>query len=44
MYAYEIRGRRLDLGSPASWLTANIDIGLRDPEISSELKRYLKTI
>lgn len=44
MYAHKIAGRRLDLGSPASWLIANMDVGLRDEKIGPELRRYIKNL
>lgn len=42
LYACKIEGKYHDIGSKTGWLKANIDFGLKDPEIKSELKNYLK--
>lgn len=36
-------GSYYDTGNPFAYLKANIDIGLKDPELGAELKAYLKT-
>ncbi len=41
MYAYEFKGHRYDVGTKIGFLQANIEFGLRNPELSSELKDYL---
>jgi UTP--glucose-1-phosphate uridylyltransferase len=42
MYAYRFEGVRYDTGRPLSLLRANIEIGLRRPDIGPELRRYLR--
>lgn len=37
-------GKRYDMGSRLGYLKANIEFGLRDEELSAELKAYLKTL
>ena len=44
MYAYDFKGHRYDVGSKTGFLQANIEFGLRNPEISEELKAYLKLL
>ncbi len=41
MYAYVFKGHRYDGGSKLGFLQANIEFGLRNPEISDDLKDYL---
>jgi UTP--glucose-1-phosphate uridylyltransferase len=43
VYAKIIDGTYHDTGSKLSWLKANIDFGLNDPETKTELKKFLKT-
>jgi len=40
--AYDFEARRYDLGSKIGYMEANIEFGLRDPEIGGMLKKYLK--
>ena len=40
--AYRFSGRRLDLGQPYSWLTANIDMALADPEMGPKIAEFMK--
>lgn len=42
MYAYRFEGLRYDAGRPLSFLRANIEIGLRRPDVGPELRRYLR--
>jgi UTP--glucose-1-phosphate uridylyltransferase len=42
MYAYRFDGVRYDTGRPLALLRANVEIGLRRPDIGPELKRYLR--
>lgn len=42
--AVDFVGTRYDMGSRLGYLKANIEYGLRDEEISNELKNYLKTL
>lgn len=37
-------GKRYDMGNRLGYLKANIEFGLRDEELSTELKAYLKTL
>lgn len=43
-YAYEFEGTRYDMGDRLGFLKANIEYGLRDGKIGSELREYLKTL
>jgi UTP--glucose-1-phosphate uridylyltransferase len=40
--AYEFKGRRYDCGSKLGYLTANVEYGLRHPELGDEFREYLK--
>lgn len=42
--AVDFVGTRYDMGSRLGYLKANIEYGLRDEELSNELKNYLKTL
>jgi UTP--glucose-1-phosphate uridylyltransferase len=42
IYAYEFEGERFDVGEKFGFLQANIVYGLRDPQLSSRLKEYIK--
>lgn len=42
--AVDFVGTRYDMGSRLGYLKANIEFGLRDEELSEELKNYLKTL
>ncbi len=44
MYAYIFKGHRYDVGSKTGFLQANIEFGLRNPEIAEELKAYLSEL
>lgn len=44
IYACLIKGKYHDVGSKIGWLKANIEYGLKNPEVSLELRRYLKEI
>ena len=39
--AYEFEGRRYDCGSKLGYLEANVELGMRHPEIGAAFKRYL---
>lgn len=41
MYAYDFKGHRYDIGSKAGFLQANIEFGLRRPELHDEMKEYI---
>ena len=40
--AYDFEGKRYDIGNKFGLLKANIEFGLRHPEIKEELEKYLK--
>lgn len=44
VYAYEFEGIRYDIGDKLGYVKANIEYGMRNDEISSGLKSYLKGI
>lgn len=44
VYGYEFSGDRYDIGNKLGFVHANIELGLRDPEIKNELKAYLKEL
>ncbi len=44
MYAYIFKGHRYDVGSKTGFLQANIEFGLRNPEIAEEFKAYLSEL
>jgi UTP--glucose-1-phosphate uridylyltransferase len=44
VYAYEFEGTRYDIGDKLGYVKANIEYGLRNDEISTGLKSYLKDI
>jgi UTP--glucose-1-phosphate uridylyltransferase len=35
---------RLDTGTPLGFLTASIELGLRDPELGAELREFLRRL
>jgi len=39
--AYEFRGKRYDCGTKLGYLKANVEYGLRHPEIKNEFSKYL---
>lgn len=44
VYSYQFEGRRYDTGDKLGFLQANIEYGLRNSELSSELAEYIKEI
>lgn len=42
--AYDFEARRYDLGSKIGYMEANIEYGLRDPEIGGALRLFIKNI
>ncbi|KOY78205.1 UTP--glucose-1-phosphate uridylyltransferase [Apilactobacillus kunkeei] len=44
VYAHEFKGDRYDTGSKFGWLQTNIEFGLKHPEVSDELKQYIKDL
>jgi UTP--glucose-1-phosphate uridylyltransferase len=44
VYAYEFEGIRYDCGSKLGYLQANVELGMKHPEIGVEFSRYLKNL
>lgn len=44
VYAYDFEGRRYDTGDKFGYIEANIEYGLRHPEIADNLKNYIKDL
>lgn len=44
VYAYEFDGIRYDCGSKLGHMKANVEYGLRHPELNGEFKEYLKSV
>jgi UTP--glucose-1-phosphate uridylyltransferase len=44
VYAHVFNGKRYDIGSKIGFLETNIEFGLKHPETSVELKKYLKKL
>lgn len=44
MYAYRFEGTRYDTGRPLALIRANIELGLRRPDIGPDLRRYLRQL
>ncbi len=44
VYAYDFKGHRYDCGSKIGFLQANIEFGLRRPELREELEQYIRTL
>lgn len=44
VYAHEFKGDRYDTGNKFGWLQTNIEFGLNHPEVSDELKQYIKDL
>ena len=44
MYAYIFKGHRYDVGTKIGFLQANIEFGLRNPELTDDLKAYLNAL
>lgn len=42
VFAHEFTGQRYDVGDKLGMLEANIEMGLKHPEIGEELKEYIK--
>lgn len=44
VYAYEFEGTRYDCGSKLGYLQANVELGMKHPEIGVEFTQYIKTL
>ena len=44
VFAHEFKGKRYDVGNKLGMLEANIEYGLKHPEIKDELVDYLKNL
>lgn len=44
VFAYEFKGKRYDVGNKLGMLEANIEYGLKHPELKDELNEYLKSL
>ncbi len=44
IYAYEVKGRRYDIGKKIDWLIANIELALDRPDLKPDLIKYLNKI
>ncbi|SCB98386.1 UTP--glucose-1-phosphate uridylyltransferase GalU [Weissella bombi] len=44
VYAHEFKGSRYDIGSKIGFLTTNIEFGLKHPQTSEDLKKYIKDL
>ncbi|MBI2723766.1 MAG: UTP--glucose-1-phosphate uridylyltransferase GalU [Chloroflexi bacterium] len=44
VYAYQFTGKRYDTGRPLGLLTAAIELGLRRPDIGSDLRKFLRAL
>src|SRR5699024_5927850 len=44
VFALEFKGKRYDVGNKIGMLEANIEYGLKHPELKDELKEYLKSL
>ena len=44
VYAHEFKGNRYDIGSKIGFLTTNIEFGLKHPQTSEDLKKYIKDL
>ncbi len=42
--AYKVRGKRLDIGSKIGWMKATLEMAMRRPEFSHDLKEYMKEL
>ena len=42
VYAHLYQGRRYDIGNKADWLKANIELGMKDPDIGKEIRGTCK--
>ncbi|MFA5802990.1 MAG: UTP--glucose-1-phosphate uridylyltransferase GalU [Thermoleophilia bacterium] len=43
IYAYEVTGRRYDIGNKLDWLKANIELALERQDLGKPLEEYLKS-
>ena len=44
VYAYEFDGIRYDCGSKLGYLQANVELGMKHPEIGAEFTQYIKSL
>lgn len=44
VFAFEFKGKRFDVGTKLDWVKSTIEIALENPEVSEELKVFLKQI
>lgn len=44
VYAYEFEGIRYDCGSKLGYLQANVELGMKHPEIGEEFTQYIKSL
>jgi UTP--glucose-1-phosphate uridylyltransferase len=44
VYAYEFEGKRYDCGSKLGYLQANVEFGLKHPNIGPRFARYLSQL
>jgi len=44
MYAYLFKGRRYDIGNKIDWLKANIELALKDEELSEEIRGFIRSL
>jgi len=44
IYSYTIEGKRYDIGNKLDYLKTMIEFGLKRPEFSKQLTKFLKTI
>ncbi len=41
IYGYLFKGKRYDAGDKVGYLKATVDLALKNPEVSEQLKKYL---
>ena len=44
VYAYEFEGIRYDCGSKLGYLQANVELGMKHPEIGAEFTQYINSL
>lgn len=44
LYGWEIKGRRYDAGDKLGFLMANVQFGLKDPDLGVSFRRYLESL
>ena len=44
VYGKIVKGEFIDCNNPLEWIKSNIKMGLKDPKIKTELKKYLKAL